>query len=251
MSRTFRIDNDEIRDLVFAECARVLEADGLIVMPTDTVYGIAADAFSATGVGKLLKAKGRGRDMPPPVLIGQREVLMALAEVPGTEVFELTKRFWPGPLTIICGAQAMLDWDLGDTHGTVAVRMPDHPAALELLRTTGPLAVSSANTHGAPAAGNAAEAEEMLGESVDIYLDGGEAPGTGASTIVDLTRKPPQILREGPITADELREVLPDLADLAGASGAEAPSDSEAAGASGAGESSAADAQTPDEDAQE
>ncbi|MCT1830209.1 L-threonylcarbamoyladenylate synthase [Brevibacterium luteolum] len=215
MSRTFSIDNDEMRDLVFSECARVLESDGIIVMPTDTVYGIAADAFSATGVEKLLAAKGRGRDMPPPVLVGQREVLMALAEVPNTSVFELTKRFWPGPLTIICGAQAMLDWDLGDTHGTVAVRMPDHEAALELLRKTGPLAVSSANTHGSPAAGNAAEAEEMLGESVDIYIDGGEVPGIGASTIVDLTRTPPRILREGPISAAELREVLPDLVDIA------------------------------------
>ena len=242
MSRTFSIDNDEMRDLVFSECARVLESDGIIVMPTDTVYGIAADAFSATGVEKLLAAKGRGRDMPPPVLIGQREVLMALAEVPNASVFELTKRFWPGPLTIVCGAQAMLDWDLGDTHGTVAVRMPDHEAALELLRKTGPLAVSSANTHGSPAACDAAEAEEMLGESVDIYIDGGAAPGIGASTIVDLTRTPPRILREGPITAAELREVLPDLEDSAA---------TEESAASGTEETTASGGEAADETTQE
>lgn len=215
MSRTFDVRNDDVRDLVFEECARVVRAHGVIVLPTDTVYGIAADAFSPEGVAKLLAAKGRGRDMPPPVLIGRREALMGLAEVADERILTLTKRFWPGPLTLICTAQPFLDWDLGDTHGTVAVRMPDHEAALELLRKTGPLAVSSANTHGSPAAGNAAEAEEMLGESIDIYIDGGEVPGIGASTIVDLTRTPPCILREGPITAAELREVLPDLEDLA------------------------------------
>ena len=208
MSRTFSIANDEMRDLVFSECARVLESDGLIVMPTDTVYGIAADAFSATGVEKLLAAKGRGRDMPPPVLIGQREVLMALAEVPNTSVFELTKRFWPGPLTIVCGAQAMLDWDLGDTHGTVAIRMPDDERVRELLTVTGPLAVSSANKTGMPAAMTVGEASDMLGDSIGLYLDGGRAGGGVASTIVDLTSEPYRIVRQGAIERERIAALI-------------------------------------------
>ncbi|MYM19548.1 threonylcarbamoyl-AMP synthase [Brevibacterium sp. 5221] len=213
MARNFDLRSEQVRDLILDESARVVADDGLLVIPTDTVYGIAADAFSAAGVARLLAAKGRGRDMPPPVLIGQRSTLLGIAEALDQRIMELTERFWPGPLTIVCPAQPSLDWDLGDTHGTVAVRMPDHPLALELLARTGPLAVSSANTSGAPAAVTAAGAQEMLGDSVDVYLDGGEAPGQASSTIVDMTSQPPRILRAGPIGAAALREIVADLAD--------------------------------------
>ncbi|WAL40530.1 L-threonylcarbamoyladenylate synthase [Brevibacterium sp. BRM-1] len=216
MARNFDLRSEQVRDLILDESARVVADDGLLVIPTDTVYGIAADAFSAAGVARLLAAKGRGRDMPPPVLIGQRSTLLGIAEVLDQRIMELTERFWPGPLTIVCPAQPSLDWDLGDTHGTVAVRMPDHPLALELLARTGPLAVSSANTSGAPAAVTAAGAQEMLGDSVDVYLDGGEAPGQASSTIVDMTSQPPRILRAGPIGAAALREIVADLADPEG-----------------------------------
>lgn len=215
MSRTFDLRNEDVRDLVLAECARVVTGHGLLVIPTDTVYGIASDAFSAAGVRKLLAAKGRGREFPPPVLIGRHDTLLGIADRVDTEIMALTKRFWPGPLTIICHAQPFLDWDLGETHGTVAVRMPDEPHALELLQRTGPLAVSSANTHGNPAATTAQSAEDMLGDAVDIYLDGGATPDAGASTIVDMTAAPPRIVREGPISASELREVVGSLADAA------------------------------------
>lgn len=234
MPRTFDVRNDEVRDLVLAECTRVIREDGLLVVPTDTVYGIAADAFSQKGVNALLAAKGRGRDFPPPVLVARPEVVPALAEVRDQTVFSLLAKFWPGPLTVILPAQPSLDWDLGETHGTVALRMPDEKHVLELLAKTGPLAVSSANTHGVPAATTAAEAEAMLGDSVEIYLDAGQVPGVGSSTIVDMSAVPPRIVRRGPISHAELAEIVPDLLDFgapaaAGSSTAAEPATSEAA----------------------
>ena len=211
MARTFDIRNEQVRELVLAEAGRVIRDGGLLVVPTDTVYGIGADAFSPRAVSGLLEAKGRGRAFPPPVLIHSRETLLALAANVDERTMALVTAFWPGPLTLVCDAQPMLDWDLGDTHGTVALRMPDDADALALLAETGPLAVSSANTHGAPAAKTVEEAQRMLGESVGIYLDGGPRSGQASSTIVDMTSQPPRILREGPLSLEQLREVLPDL----------------------------------------
>ena len=158
----------------------------LVVMPTDTVYGVAADAFSPAAVQRLLDAKGRDRTAPPPVLIPGVATLDALAETVPDEVRALVEKFWPGGLTVILRARGTLSWDLGETRGTVALRMPAHPIALELLAETGPLAVSSANATGEPAATTAAAAEAMLGDAVAVYLDAGEG-GTQASTIVDAT----------------------------------------------------------------
>lgn len=166
----------------------------LVVIPTDTVYGVAADAFSPAAVQRLLDAKGRDRTAPPPVLVPGIPTLDALAETVPAEVRELVARFWPGGLTVVLRARPTLDWDLGETRGTVAVRMPSHRVALELLAETGPLAVSSANRTGEPAAMTAAEAEVALGDSVAVYLEAGPAgieyptstAGTG-STIVDAT----------------------------------------------------------------
>jgi tRNA threonylcarbamoyl adenosine modification protein (Sua5/YciO/YrdC/YwlC family) len=149
--------------------------------------------------------------MPPPVLISASTTLEALAtDLPGW-VEGLTERYWPGPLTIVCRQQPSLRWDLGETRGTVAVRMPDDPAALDLLGRTGPLAVSSANVTGEPAALDADAAERMLGDAVEVILDGGPSRGTAASTILDCTSARPRILREGVITAEELGPVLADL----------------------------------------
>lgn len=193
----------------------------LIVMPTDTVYGVAADAFSPAAVQRLLDAKGRGRDQPPPVLIGTKETLSALAESVPEPVERLVEAFWPGGLTIVLPAQPSLVWDLGETLGTVAVRMPEGRVALELLAETGPLAVSSANLTGRPAAISALDAEKMLGESVAVYLDDGLSRDGIASTIVDATslvRRAAEeatgvvrILRDGAVTREQLREVLGDL----------------------------------------
>jgi len=192
----------------------------LVVIPTDTVYGVAADAFSPEAVQRLLEAKGRDRTAPPPVLVPGVATLDALADQVPDEVRALVAEFWPGGLTVILRARAMLDWDLGETRGTVALRMPSHPIALELLAETGPLAVSSANRTGEPAALTAAEAEGMLGESVAVYLEAGTAgsgyPAAAAhtgSTIVDATNlEHPEgklrIVRHGVIPDAEIVRVV-------------------------------------------
>lgn len=180
----------------------------LVVLPTDTVYGIAADAFDPAAVRRLLAAKGRGREMPPPVLVSAATTLDALAAgVPGY-ARSLVEAFWPGPLTLVCTQQTSLQWDLGDTRGTVAVRMPDHPVAIEILERTGPLAVSSANLTGHPPATDAAQAEEMLAAHVAVIVDAGATAGDVASTIVDVTGDQGRILRRGALSLDQLNGVL-------------------------------------------
>lgn len=200
--------------------ARAALARGeLVVLPTDTVYGIAADAFDPEAVQRLLDAKGRTRQSPPPVLIKGQDTLAALTDTVPDLVLPLLDEFWPGGLTVILRAQPSLMWDLGETRGTVALRQPSNKLVLELLEETGPLAVSSANLTGKPAAVTANEALEMLGESVAVYLDGGEAgtsyvlpPGANSgSTIVDATGDGVlRIVRHGVISDDEIRRVAAD-----------------------------------------
>src|SRR5258708_29198546 len=179
-----------------AAAALALGTGELVVLPTDPVYGIGADAFHPAGIASLLVAKGRGRDMPPPVLVGTVRAATALIEDLGPYGKDLIDEFWPGGLTIVCRARRTLNWDLGETRGTVAVRMPLHAVALDLLKQTGPMAVSSANRTGSPPATTADEAVEQLGDSVAVYLDGGPCPGGVPSTIVDLTRSLPRLLRD-------------------------------------------------------
>ncbi len=179
----------------------------LVVLPTDTVYGLGADAFSPTAVTRLLAAKGRGRDMPPPVLVGTIRAATALVEDLGPDGQRLIDEFWPGGLTIVCRAARSLSWDLGDTKGTVAIRMPEDSVALDLLRETGPMAVSSANLTGSPAATTAEQAREQLGDAVSVYLNNGTAHGGVASTIIDLTGPQPRLLRRGAISVGRLREI--------------------------------------------
>lgn len=190
-------------------------------MPTDTVYGIAADAFTPAAVQRLLDAKGRGRDQPPPVLVAGQAALAALVEEIPEPVQKLVDEFWPGGLTIVLPAQPSLAWDLGDTLGTVAVRMPDQRVALEMLEETGPLAVSSANLTGESAAVSVESAQRMLGDSVAVYLDGGMSTTGVASTIIDATslvrrgddagEARIRLLREGAVTVKQLRGVIGDL----------------------------------------
>jgi L-threonylcarbamoyladenylate synthase len=191
------------------EAAAAVGRGELVVLPTDTVYGIGADAFMPSAVAALLAAKGRGRQMPPPVLVGSVRAAFALVDDLGLHGKDLIDEFWPGGLTLVCRAVRTLSWDLGDTKGTVAVRMPLHPVALELLKQTGPMAVSSANLSGAPPATTAAEAEAQLGESVAVYLDGGPCAGGVPSSIIDLTGPVPRLLRAGAISAERLRMVAP------------------------------------------
>ena len=201
-----------------AQAARsAIEAGECIVLPTDTVYGIGADAFSPEAVQRLLAAKGRGRDMPPPVLIAESSLIRALATEVPEEAKELIARHWPGALTVICRIQPSLRMDLGDSKDTIALRVPDHELAREILHRTGPMAVSSANLSGLPAALTCDQAIDQLGTSVAVYLDGGElVSATGLpSTIVDFTHSSAgEVLRAGALPVAELRETLPHLVDL-------------------------------------
>jgi L-threonylcarbamoyladenylate synthase len=183
----------------------------LVVLPTDTVYGVGADAFQAAAVAGLLRAKGRDRSFPVPVLVGSWSTIDGLVTAVDERTRSLVEAFWPGALTLVVRHAPSLNWDLGDANGTVAVRMPLHPVAIELLEATGPLAVSSANRHGEPAAQTAAEARAQLGEDVAVYLEDGQATGGVASTIVDVTPDRPRILRVGAISVEMLREVVPDI----------------------------------------
>jgi tRNA threonylcarbamoyl adenosine modification protein (Sua5/YciO/YrdC/YwlC family) len=185
-----------------------LKSGDLVVMPTDTVYGIAADAFDSQAVAALLRAKRRGRDMPVPVLVGSWNTIDGLAYSVRPQARDLIRAFWPGGLSLVVQQAPSLAWDLGDTRGTVVLRMPLHPVALELLNEVGPLAVSSANVSGSPAATTAAQAREQLGDEVSVYLDGGVAEHGVASTIVDITGQTPRILREGAVPIADIAEVL-------------------------------------------
>nr|WP_210728100.1 L-threonylcarbamoyladenylate synthase [Cellulomonas septica] len=189
------------------EAVAAVSRGALVVLPTDTVYGIGADAFTPPAVQALLDAKGRGRQMPPPVLMPDVRTLDGLATEVSAEARALAEAFWPGGLTLIVRAQPSLAWDLGETHGTVALRVPDHPSALALLRRTGPMAVSSANRTGSPAAVTAQDAFDQLGDAVAVYLDAGDAPGQVASTIVDATGPTLRLVRAGALTLEQLAEV--------------------------------------------
>jgi len=198
------IDEEFARGLAAAQGA--ITEGKLVVVPTDTVYGVAADAFSPTAVQRLLDAKGRTRQMPPPVLVGAPTTLEALAVDVPRYVLDMVSALWPGPLTVICKQQPSLNWDLGETRNTVAVRMPNNSYVLALLKTTGPLAVSSANATGESAARDVEGAERMLGEKVAVYLDGGPTQSGLASTIIDVTGVAPRVLRSGAIDLATLRE---------------------------------------------
>ncbi|WP_347220636.1 L-threonylcarbamoyladenylate synthase [Mycolicibacterium poriferae] len=196
------------RETGIAAAISALKGGRLVVMPTDTVYGIGADAFDGSAVAALLAAKGRGRDMPVPVLVGSWHTIQGLVYTVPNSAKELIRAFWPGALSLVVRQAPSLAWDLGDAHGTVMLRMPLHPVAIELLRAVGPMAVSSANISGRPAAVTADQARDQLGDLVDVYLDSGPAEQQSASTIVDLTGAHPRVLRQGPVTVEAIASVL-------------------------------------------
>lgn len=220
------VDTDLLTGMRLAKVS--LGRNELVVLPTDTVYGIGCDAFSAKGVTALLAAKGRERQSPPPVLIGTSATMNALAEFVPQIAQKLADTFWPGALTLILRAQPSLSWDLGDTKGTVALRMPDHKIALALLQEVGPMAVSSANLTGEPAATTCQQAEAYLGKSVQVYLDGGPSPKGEASTILDLTGITEtyddegqitvagtiKVVRIGALSIDKIRTIAGDLLEV-------------------------------------
>lgn len=220
------LDTDLLTGMRLAKVS--LGRSELVVIPTDTVYGLACDAFSPKGVEALLAAKGRGPQSPPPVLIGNINTLHALTESVPEVAMRLAETFWPGALTMILHSQPSLTWNLGETKGTVALRMPDHKIALALLEEVGPLAVSSANLTGKPAATTAQQAEAYLGSSVSVYLDGGTSPKGEASTILDLTDLVDtydtdgnltttgkiKVVRRGALSVEKLRSIAGDLLEV-------------------------------------
>lgn len=195
----------------YEAAADAVAAGEVIVLPTDTVYGVGADAFSPEAVQRLLDAKQRGRDMPPPVLVAEVEMIRSLAAHVNATVTALADAFWPGPLTLILRAALSLRLDLGDRLGTIAVRVPDHDFTRELLRHTGPLAVSSANVSGGDAALTIADATSQLGDAVSVYLDAGEMTGPVPSTILDLSGDTPRVLRAGRLSVADLNRAVPGL----------------------------------------
>ena len=217
------VDTDLLTGMRLAKVS--LGRNDLAVIPTDTVYGLAANAFSPEAVQKLLSAKGRDRQSPPPVLIANLNMARALVESLPEAAVKLAETFWPGALTMILKSQPSLDWDLGETKQTVALRVPDHKIALALIEETGPLAVSSANLTGEPAATTAKQAFDYLADSVEVYLDGGPSPKGEASTILDLTglvdvyddkgevttTGKVKVIRQGALSISKIRSVIGDL----------------------------------------
>jgi L-threonylcarbamoyladenylate synthase len=199
------------RDRGIAAAVEAVKSGELVVLPTDTVYGIGADAFTPHAITALHNARGVDRRVPPPVLVGSRHTLDGLVYSLPKAARELADAFWPGALTIMVEHSPSLQWDLGDTGGVVGVRMPLHPVALEVLREAGPMAVTTANRVGQPAPRTAEEARDQLEYSVRIYLEAGAAVDPAPSTIVDVTGDVPRVLRAGAVPFEKLRDVVPDI----------------------------------------
>ncbi|MEP7191733.1 MAG: L-threonylcarbamoyladenylate synthase [Actinomycetota bacterium] len=194
-----------------AAAAEAVRAGELVVLPTETVYGVGVDAFAADAVAAVLAAKGRGREMPLPVLVPNPQTVDGLASDVPAYARDLIQAFWPGPLTLVLHQQSSLMWDLGDTNGTVALRMPRNDVTLRLLTEVGPMAVTSANVSGKPPATTILDASDQLGSAVSVYLESGPTSGGLASTILDCTQDTPVILRAGAISAGQIQAFLGDI----------------------------------------
>jgi len=211
MSPVIDCTNDEGLAQGIAAAAEAVRRGEVVVLPTDTVYGVGVDAFASDAVAAVLAVKGRGREMPLPVLVPSAQTVDGLAADVPDYARDLIRAFWPGPLTLVLPAQSSLMWDLGETNGTVALRMPQNDTALQLLSEVGPMAVTSANISGQPPATTILEAATQLGSAVSVYLEAGPSAGGLASTILDCTRDTPVILRAGAVSAGQLQEVLGDI----------------------------------------
>jgi L-threonylcarbamoyladenylate synthase len=213
-------DDEEMWDGLLEVGSKVVAAGDLVVLPTDTVYGVGCDPFNPSAVDKLFAAKRRGRDLPLPVLVHNwRQAVGLVAEI-DERAKRLIAAYWPGPLTIVFRETPGIGWDLGAARGTVAVRMPKQPFTLQLIRRTGPLAVTSANLSGQPTPPTVPEIMRQLDEHVGVYFDTGplydpaaapEDPERRAgppSTIVDLTGPQARVLRAGAIPEADIHQVL-------------------------------------------
>ena len=208
MTRVLELDPEHPQKDALELAASIIVGGGLVAFPTETVYGLGADAMNEDAVRKIYVAKGRPADNPCIVHVDSRAMLDRVACRVSPIADRLIQEFWPGPLTLVCRQQGSLMWDLGETLGTVAVRMPDDEVALAVLERTGPLAVSSANLTSMPAATDADQAEKMLGSAVSVIVDGGASPGGEASTIIDVTVAQGRVLRLGALSLEQLNAAL-------------------------------------------
>ena len=196
------------REGALEAAAKEFDAGGIVVFPTDTVYGVGADAFNPEATARIFAAKQRPRSMALPVLVARPRQAWALcSEVPRSAQV-LVAAFWPGPLTLILPEAEGLSWDLGETRGGVAVRMPAHDDLLDLILMVGPLAATSANISGRPTPTTVEGVAGQLGDAVSLYVDGGPASSDVPSTIVDLTGWRTKVVREGPISKQAVQEAL-------------------------------------------
>lgn len=201
------------RDEGIAAAVEAIKAGQLVVLPTGTMYGLAADAFDEEAVGELRLLKGHDRDVASPVMVGSQQTLDGLVLSLPQAARDLVEACWPGDLSVIVEHAPSLSWDIGETDGTFLVRMPLHPVALELLRQTGPLVVVGAGLPDQPTPTTAEEASDQLGSAVNVYLEAGPCGDPVPSTIVDCAEEPPQLVRLGALSADALREVIPELVE--------------------------------------
>ncbi|MDR1392371.1 MAG: threonylcarbamoyl-AMP synthase [Bifidobacteriaceae bacterium] len=204
MHPVHQLSNSE--DLAVA--ATAVARGQLVVVVTDTVYGLAADPRNQAAMAALFAAKDRPLSLPVPVLVADPVQASYLTTGLSESAAALIEAFWPGPLTLILPVNRAAGLHLGVSHGTVALRQPNHPRTVDLLDLTGPLAVTSANLTGLRPAVTVAAARHQLGTAVAHYLDGGTAPGGQPSSIVDLTGPDPKLVRSGPVSWEAVSQVL-------------------------------------------
>lgn len=201
------------REEIITRAAGVLKRGGQVVFPTEHSYAIAVDAFNVGAVAELNALRGAPAGTALSVMVGSPRTLSGIArEIPPVGDL-LVAALWPGLLTLVLPTSLGLAWDLGDAGalGTVAVRMPLHPLAIEILRATGPLAVTVAALVGEPTPLEVGQITEAIVDSVELILDVGPLSLGLPSTMIDLTTEPPTLLREGAYTRDQLRAIAPDL----------------------------------------
>jgi len=191
---------------VFDRAISILKSGGLIALPTDTVYGLAADPWNGEAISQLFKVKSRSELESIPVLLRGVAAIDEIAmDVPG-RVRTIAEKFWPGPLTIVVRRKSDLPSEISATD-TIGVRAPDHEFAMALLKMYGPIAATSANLSGQPAATSAEQVASSLSGMIDLIVDGGKSAGGVSSTVVDFTANPPVLLREGPISLESVLRV--------------------------------------------
>jgi L-threonylcarbamoyladenylate synthase len=214
MSKVFRVDPEEPSAEVINLAASVLRNGGIVIFPTETVYGIGAAATSWCGPCELFDIKVRPLDKPLPWLVEGADDLSRYGVGIPAYARSLAERFWPGGLTLVVEASDVVSKDHRDERGTVALRAPDHEVVQELIRASGsPIAATSANTSGRPAAASFVDLEERIVAAADVALDGGDSVVGIASTVVDCTGDEPRILREGPISEADIVEALAAVAN--------------------------------------